>query len=517
MRQKVRYRNRAIILTLFFQACPPLTVLSLPITASDVVSVQQSTNDDDNAIDDDNEMSKSTEHVELTLPIDDFVMALLILLHTKMKDTLSIDEQRKVCIEMHAKLQTFGQEKTLNRIISLQSKKEIIRLLDWNNYINFFSDEIYNTDLRTSLQKVHDMMFDVEHDASSDVVDANRIMQDVVQGTKNVVSLMDQEIVCYLYKEKMVAMEKRINVDIIRNDIMNSAVTADEIAEIIALIEWSETYEQLLTNQNYQNLLKYTTNKLRNIINNVIIDVVQIMHNVSEGVTNELTKQERRAIYDHYVTKLDVLQSMTRRDFVRACKLINEINDLIEWGEKYNILFINSNLQRSMKTVVTEICLARNSLEEKLASIAPLDYAIADTKLVYSYDFERFEKRVYDLFLWFTNRDYYYSFIAPSFSFVQSSGTGKTQLLYWLEQVINGKLKGTSTISWEDTNCILLLCQEDYVHRSDIHKIFNVRQFSAESPNDFCHRLDSFIEYFETSIEKDRKNLTPKYANEKIN
>jgi hypothetical protein len=106
--------------------------------------------------------------------------------------------------------------------------------------------------------------------------------------------------------------------------------------------------------------------------------------------------------------------------------------------------------------------------EEETARIAPLDYGINDTTYVYSYDFKHLEKRVEELFLWFSSG--YKTFIAPYFPIVQSSGSGKTLLLHRLRNAINEKRKEI----WGDIKCIILLCHKGNITRSGVHDLFDV-------------------------------------------
>ena len=67
--------------------------------------------------------------------------------------------------------------------------------------------------------------------------------------------------------------------------------------------------------------------------------------------------------------------------------------------------------------------------EPTIFRVAKIDYGLKDSEMSYMYDLDQFESRVNDLFDWFENENYK-RFMAPYFPLIQSSGMGKTKLLY---------------------------------------------------------------------------------------
>lgn len=53
-----------------------------------------------------------------------------------------------------------------------------------------------------------------------------------------------------------------------------------------------------------------------------------------------------------------------------------------------------------------------------------------DTEMKHSYDLDKFSKQIDDLFVWHQNDEVKEKYMAPYFLFVQSSGMGKTKILY---------------------------------------------------------------------------------------
>ena len=71
--------------------------------------------------------------------------------------------------------------------------------------------------------------------------------------------------------------------------------------------------------------------------------------------------------------------------------------------------------------------MARRRVAENLVlGIVDFDFGI-DT---HDFDLNHFSKRVYDLFQWYENDNEKKTFMAPYFALVQSSGMGKTKLLF---------------------------------------------------------------------------------------
>jgi hypothetical protein len=66
--------------------------------------------------------------------------------------------------------------------------------------------------------------------------------------------------------------------------------------------------------------------------------------------------------------------------------------------------------------------------------VADIYFKIKDTPFVYTYDLELFCKHVDRMFMWHEEKEERKKYIAPYFPFVQSSGMGKTKLLYEYQQ-----------------------------------------------------------------------------------
>ena len=88
----------------------------------------------------------------------------------------------------------------------------------------------------------------------------------------------------------------------------------------------------------------------------------------------------------------------------------------------------------------------------ELQRVAVIDYEIESSTLSYKRDFNAFKNRVESLFDWRTNaasgKDTY---MAPYFPLIQSSGTGKTKLMFEYKQEMLGN---------DNIHCALILCHD---------------------------------------------------------
>jgi hypothetical protein len=126
--------------------------------------------------------------------------------------------------------------------------------------------------------------------------------------------------------------------------------------------------------------------------------------------------------------------------------------------------------------------------------IAAIDFGIVDNEMSYTFDFVRFENEVSNLFQWFTlGEKGYKKYIAPYFALVQSSGTGKTFLLYNLQIEIDKQRK----VQWQDVTCKLLVCGGNNDPGSNIHEFFNIDELIVDgkvNPVEVYNRLDKLIQ-----------------------
>jgi hypothetical protein len=140
-----------------------------------------------------------------------------------------------------------------------------------------------------------------------------------------------------------------------------------------------------------------------------------------------------------------------------------------------------------------DCCVKRGAFLEKLGEVFPttakapakqtrivsVDFGIAESKLSHIIDLEALIERVNETFSWF---DPPLTYVGPYFPMIQSSGMGKTKLLYELRNHFKGM---------EDTECYLCLAGDNS---------------SKQDPQVFSHILD-FIEVVNKLDTESEKNV----------
>jgi hypothetical protein len=101
--------------------------------------------------------------------------------------------------------------------------------------------------------------------------------------------------------------------------------------------------------------------------------------------------------------------------------------------------------------------------------MVPVNYGIADSLLSHTADLDALRQRVEETFDWYIEDPR--TSVAPYFPFIQSSGMGKTKLLYELRRMMNKE---------EDTRCRLCLCGPIDVERDDWKPSDTTEVFSDE-------------------------------------
>jgi hypothetical protein len=209
-------QHRTIVFPLFFQVFPAVTI------SPNIEFFGARLTSSDNNNDNDSEIFESDDNAEEFNLVSD----LLNKLNSKMKVRISTDEQRMLCIQIHAKILAYSQEKERNQIISSQSKKEMKFLLGWTNYLFMISDEIYNYFLRISLESISDF-----------ALDAVEIINNVSEKVKDVLSLKEMSVICNHYENEL-----KTFIEIPPRDIALSKQYEHEMKE---LISWGSKYETL--------------------------------------------------------------------------------------------------------------------------------------------------------------------------------------------------------------------------------------------------------------------------------
>lgn len=131
--------------------------------------------------------------------------------------------------------------------------------------------------------------------------------------------------------------------------------------------------------------------------------------------------------------------------------ILKELNELL-----HNLR--TDTIRRSLIGVRVELEQKKTEVFSK--RVAALDVDIQKSSMIHKYDLRQFMARVEKLFEWYNDGSITYeTYAAPYFPFVQSSGTGKTKILYEAQQEIlklstRGQLKDPVTL------CLLINCNQ---------------------------------------------------------
>ncbi len=90
--------------------------------------------------------------------------------------------------------------------------------------------------------------------------------------------------------------------------------------------------------------------------------------------------------------------------------------------------------------------------------VAKVDFEVIQQNLLHSFDFNLFKARVLDLFDWYRRPTVMKRFVAPYFPLVQSSGMGKTKLLWELQKLVAEE----SDVNFAGCACKAILCSTGF-------------------------------------------------------
>ncbi len=89
-----------------------------------------------------------------------------------------------------------------------------------------------------------------------------------------------------------------------------------------------------------------------------------------------------------------------------------------------------------------------------LGRLERVDFDIMEQPLIHEFDLDRFKNQVLDLFDWYKDTNEVKHYMAPYFPLIQSSGMGKTKLMFELRKYVNQNLA-------PEVFCKTVLCERD--------------------------------------------------------
>jgi hypothetical protein len=153
----------------------------------------------------------------------------------------------------------------------------------------------------------------------------------------------------------------------------------------------------------------------------------------------------------------DIVELGTEVEAIR-----DDFNALSEFLKKLDATMKNLDKNESIEYVLLKklaesyLMNSKPSTGSTLRSnrVAEIDFQVESTALKHAYDLERIKEYVMSLFDWHTDKDVRDKYMAPYFPLVQSSGMGKTKLLWELRESINNNKLG----QFADFDCKTILC-----------------------------------------------------------
>ncbi len=177
-------------------------------------------------------------------------------------------------------------------------------------------------------------------------------------------------------------------------------------------------------------------------------------------------------------------------------KLVDDMAKLEKSSDEYSALYMQEITARRYlaNCRVNDLSSSRRS-----GRVAEISFQVESTKLKHTYDLERITEDVMSLFDWHTNETVRDKYMAPYFPLVQSSGMGKTKLLWELRECINNDEYN----QFADFDCRTILCLTQITSNDNLggsESLFSTSlRVSEEDSGDLARkkitaRLDSILD-----------------------
>lgn len=131
------------------------------------------------------------------------------------------------------------------------------------------------------------------------------------------------------------------------------------------------------------------------------------------------------------------------------------------------------------------------------------DFQVKETPLSHDYDLRALQERVLDMFQWFNDPTVRQRYVAPYLPLIQSSGMGKTKLLYELRQLLNSDPDSSYTT-------LLVLCANGELE-GEMTETYNE---SVELEECMKREPDPFLKYRE--VEQELEHLCRNHDNKPV-
>ena len=119
------------------------------------------------------------------------------------------------------------------------------------------------------------------------------------------------------------------------------------------------------------------------------------------------------------------------------------------------------------------------------------DYNIKDLPLAHGFDLDRLRERLLDLFQWHDDQKTKEKYMAPYIPIVQSSGSGKTKVMYELRKLFDDS---------GEYHCAMILCSSDTSKKSDVFTDIIDFDAAARERTEFTKRYMGVKEWLDCLI-----------------
>ena len=213
----------------------------------------------------------------------------------------------------------------------------------------------------------------------------------------------------------------------------------------------------------------------------------------------EENREKALAYHRNMIDALSKVRGAQGKELKRIKSLVSEKQDKYEKhltrDQKINVKMLLENIKMIIE-------LKENTSTKASGKIAKLDFHITDSNLTYKVDLDQFHQKIMNLFTEFYGNDNNKTtkqdgcdLMAPYFPLIQSSGMGKTKLMYEERDDLNKK---------GDYHCVFILCTDGKTEEKEnsiYDKFMDLNAWNApsnEARDEVCTYLDD--------IRKEAKN-----------
>ncbi|CAB9505287.1 expressed unknown protein [Seminavis robusta] len=184
-------------------------------------------------------------------------------------------------------------------------------------------------------------------------------------------------------------------------------------------------------------------------------------------------------------------------EFVELCSKFAQKSWIYDLSETLRLTRLQGKAEYMLQYVVEDNFLA-DPAGHSYGAVS-CDFQVKETTLSHDYDLKALKSRVVEMFEWYENEEIRQKFLSPYFPLIQSSGMGKTKLLYELKQYF--------TLDDKSYHVVLVLCSSGELE-GDMSQTYNE---AVEMEECMKREPDPKMKYRE--VEKELEQLCKRHNN----